>query len=211
MQPVSGIIVAGGQSRRLGTDKRRLRLWGPAGPTLLEHTLSILAPLCAELLVVLNDPAAWSWLPARLVPDSFADGGAAGGIYAGLAAMRHPYALVVAADLPFLNAALLQTMLAYPRTYDLLVPRSPRPGTTRNPLNVEPLHAIYCHTCREPLRVALEQGQRQVTSFMESVQVITIEPATIAHYDPHGHAFLNINTPDDLALVRQIIQAGANP
>ncbi len=52
MELVSGVVVAGGRSRRLGQDKRRLRLWGEVGPTLLEHTLQVLAPLCAELIVV---------------------------------------------------------------------------------------------------------------------------------------------------------------
>lgn len=205
MPPVSGIVVAGGHSRRLGTDKRRLRLWGPDRPTLLEHTLSVLAPLCAELLVVLNDPDAWAGLPARLIPDVYADGGAAGGIYAGLAAASQPYAIVVAADMPFLNANLLRAMLAYPRTYDLLVPRSPQPGATRNALNIEPLHAIYNHTCLQPLRANLEQGQRQISALLDQVQVAIIEPDVINRYDAQGYAFLNINTPDDVALARQVI------
>ncbi len=205
MQPVSGIVVAGGHSRRLGTDKRRLRLWGPARPTLLEHTLNILAPLCAELLVVLNDPEAWAGLPARFVRDIYADGGAAGGMYAGLAAASHPYAIVVAADMPFLNAGLLHAMLSYPRTYDLLVPRSPRPGTTRNALNIEPLHAIYSRTCLQPLRTNLEQGQRQISAFIDQVHVVTIASDIIDRYDPQGHAFLNMNTPDDVALVQHIM------
>jgi molybdopterin-guanine dinucleotide biosynthesis protein A len=204
-QSVTGIVVAGGSSRRLGQDKRRLRLWGADGPTLLEHTLAQLAPLCAELLVVLNDPQAWPELPARCMSDSYPDGGALGGIYTGLAAMTHRYALVVAADMPLLRHELLAAMLAYPRTYDALVPRSLRPGAVRNAAGLEPLHAIYSRACCAPLRRMLDQGQRRIADFLADVRMLTVEPAMIARYDPAGQAFLNINTPDDLATARRVI------
>jgi molybdenum cofactor guanylyltransferase len=206
-QPVTGIVVAGGSSRRLGQDKRRLRLWGADGPTLLEHTLAQLAPLCGEQLVVLNDPQAWPDLPARCIPDSYPDGGALGGIYAGLAAMTYPYALVVAADMPLLRRELPAAMLDYPRNYDALVPRSPRPGAVRNAAGLEPLHAIYSRACCAPLRRMLDQGQRRIADFLAGVRTVIIEPDVIARYDPAGQAFLNINTPDDLATARRALAA----
>src|SRR5919205_2151237 len=92
----SAIVLAGGLSRRLGQDKRRLRLWGPEQPMLLEHTVSIVARLCPDVVVVLNDPEAWAGLPARLVPDIYPGSGPLGGIYAGLMAASYDYALAVA-------------------------------------------------------------------------------------------------------------------
>ncbi|MFN8568294.1 MAG: molybdenum cofactor guanylyltransferase [Kouleothrix sp.] len=172
----SAIVLAGGQSRRLGNDKRRLRLWGAAGPTLLEHTLALLAQLCDDLVVVLNDPEAWPGLPGRLVPDVFADGGALGGIYSGLAAVRHQHALAVACDMPFLSAELLGAMLAHPRDYDVLVPRSAEPGSTRNALGLETLHAIYGTGCLAPMRAALERGQRQIAAFFRRCAWPTSNP-----------------------------------
>lgn len=204
MQP-SGIVVAGGVSRRLGQDKRKLRLWGERGPMLLEHTLGVLAPLCDDLVVVLNDHEQWQQLPARLVKDVYEDAGSLGGIYAGLDAAQHEHAIVVAADMPLLNAALLQAMLARPRAYDALVPRSPAPGKARNALDVEPMHAIYSRACLAPLRETLDAGQRRIIDFLQKVRVEVIEPDELRQYDPEGHAFLNINTPEELATVRQII------
>jgi molybdopterin-guanine dinucleotide biosynthesis protein A len=152
----SGIILAGGRSRRLGEDKRALRLWGENAPTLLERTCAVLAPLCAELIVVLNDPEAWSGLSARLVRDSLPDGGALGGLYSGLLAAQRDHCLVVAADMPFLNADLLRAMLAYPPTYQALVPRRAQSGTTRNQSAFEPLHAIYRRDCHVAARRAAQ-------------------------------------------------------
>ncbi len=205
METVSGIVVAGGRSQRLGHDKRQLRLWGKQGPTLLEHTLAMLAPLCSELLVVLNDAAAWPQLNARLIPDVYADAGVLGGIYAGLAAARNPYALVVAADMPLLNADLLRAMLSYPRDYDALVPRALQPGKARNALDVEPLHAIYRCACHRQLQAVLAQGQRRITDFLELLRVTVLEAAELRRYDPQGYSFLNINTPADLEHVQRLI------
>src|SRR5947209_3599396 len=98
--PTSAVVLAGGLSRRLGRDKRRLRLWGAQQPTLLEHTVGVVARLCPDVVVVINDPQEWRGLPAGLVPDVYPDGGALGGIYSGLAPARHVYALAVACDMP---------------------------------------------------------------------------------------------------------------
>jgi molybdenum cofactor guanylyltransferase len=195
----SAIVLAGGLSRRLGQDKRRLRLWGEQGPTLLEHTVSVVAQLCEDVVVVLNDPEAWGGLAARLVPDVYADGGALGGIYAGLQAAACGYAVAVACDMPFLSADLLAAMAARPRDYDALVPRSPQPGSARNALDVEPLHAIYSKACLEPMRATLESGRRQIAAFFPLVRVAYVEPEEIHRYDPSGRSFLNVNTAEQMA------------
>ena len=197
--PSSAIVLAGGLSRRLGQDKRHLRLWGADGPMLLEHVVGIVARLCADVVVVLNDPAAWRTLPARLVPDVYADGGALGGIYAGLQAAEHAYVLAVACDMPFLNATLIEAMLAKPRDYDVLVPRSPQAGATRNALDVEPLHAIYAKTCLAPIQATLESGRRQIAAFFPAVRVAFVEPEEIHRHDPAGRSFINVNTPEQMS------------
>jgi molybdopterin-guanine dinucleotide biosynthesis protein A len=195
----SAIVLAGGLSRRLGQDKRRLRLWGETRPTLLEHTVSIVAQLCSDVVAVLNDPEAWPDLPARFAADVYPDGGALGGIYSGLLAARHDYALAVACDMPFLSLDLLRAMLSCPRDYDILVPRSLQPGTTRNALDVESLHAIYSKACLEPMQQTLESGRRQIAAFFPQVRVAYVEPEETRRYDPSGRSFVNVNTPEQMA------------
>lgn len=202
--PASGIVVAGGSSRRLGQDKRRLKLWGESGPTLLQHTVDLLAGLCAEVIVVLNDPEQWPQLQARIVPDVYRDGGALGGIYSGLAAASHAHALTIAADMPLLNPDLLRWMLDQPRDYDVLVPQLGQ-GRARNRLGVESLHAIYSRRCLEPIARQLDAGNPQVIGFFPEVRVQLIEPQQIAQFDPTGDAFRNVNTLEDLDVVRELL------
>jgi len=203
--PISAIVLAGGVSRRLGQDKRRLRLWGAAGPMLLQYVVGFVARLCTDVVVVLNDPDAWADLPARLAPDVYADGGSLGGIYAGLLAAEHDYAVAVPCDMPFLEARLLGAMLARPRDYDVLVPRSLQPGSARNALDVEPLHAIYAKACLEPMRATLESGRRQIAAFFPPVRVAYVEPDEARRYDPSGRSFLNVNTPEQMAEAARLI------
>lgn len=199
----SGIVIAGGRSRRLGRDKRALRLWGANGPTLLEHSLAVLAPLCAELIVALNDPDAWPALPARCVADSHPDAGPLGGLCAGLAAASYPLSLVIAADLPLLNSGLLRALRDQPGDYDALVPR-----TTAG---LQPFHAVYRQRCLAPLRAYLAGGGRTAWEFLQTIAVAHPETATLTHYDPQGHSFLNLNTEADMALISQLIPHHAEP
>jgi molybdenum cofactor guanylyltransferase len=209
--PTSALVIAGGQSRRLGQDKRRLRLWGEQGPTLLEHTVALAAQLADDVVVVLNDPEEWPGLAARLVADAFPDAGALGGLATGLAAARHDYALALAADMPLLSRGLLAAMLALPRDYDALVAQlaggesEGGGGKRRNALNVEPLHALYSRRCLAPIEENLRAGRYQIVGFFEAVRVRYLDPALIAAHDPQGHSFLSVNTPEQLARARALI------
>jgi molybdenum cofactor guanylyltransferase len=204
--PVSGIILAGGRSTRLGQDKRRLRLWGDDGPTLLEHTVAIARLLCADVLVVLNDPAEWSELNARLIPDVWPNAGPLGGIGSGLRAARHEWSLVLAADLPLLDVTLLRAMLALPRTALAVVPQ--RVGddehTPRNWYNFEPLHALYHRSCLPILEGQLAVGERQIAGILAALQVQVVR---IPSDDPRARSFTNLNTPADVAA---LIHEGAS-
>ncbi len=200
MQPISGIILAGGHSRRMGYDKRRIRLWGDHAPTLLEQTVQRLAPLCADLIVVLNDPAAWHLPPARFVRDAWHASGPLGGLVSGLQVAAWHHAVVVAADLPHLNAAVLRAMLEHPRTYDVLLPYTPHPHT--GVLYPEPLHAVYRVGATTTLRDALQRGVRQLQQAIALLGAVPLPPAVWQAHDPDGQTFFNLNTPRDVRALR---------
>lgn len=195
MKP-GGIVVAGGRSRRLGTDKRRLQLWGDAGPTLLAHAVALLAPHCAEVIVVLNDAEAWDDLPARLVPDAYPAAGALGGVLTGLEALQQPHALVIAADAPLLRPALLTALAMHTPTTALAVQRAGR---------WEPFCAIYSRRCITLLRTQCTVGDLRLQHALDALQAQALDPALVMACDPHDLSFHNINHPADLAMVQQLL------
>lgn len=193
--PTTCIILAGGQSRRMGQDKRRLRLWGRDGPTMLEHVLAMLTPLCHERIVVLHDAESWPGLAATLIADRQPGGGPLVGLVSGLEAMRSEQALVVAADMPSLQPALLELLLNYAFTGDALVPLRTTP-TGDQP---EPLLAIYRRTCLPMALACLERQQLALQQLLAQINTHYLHPSQWHTADPDARSFVNLNQLRDLS------------
>ncbi len=189
---VSGIILAGGQSRRMGHDKALIDF---QGQPIIAHVITALRELTNDVLVVSNRSDVYGPLGgplgARAVADYDPPCGPLGGIAAGLQAMNSELAIVVACDMPFLNVPLLRWLIDQAAGYDAVVPQT---GA-----EYEPLHAIYWRTCYDPIVRRIEQGDRRVISFFADVRLRTIEEAAWRAIDPAGRSLVNLNTPDDLS------------
>jgi molybdopterin-guanine dinucleotide biosynthesis protein A len=183
-------IQAGGESRRMGSDKALLPFMGK--PLILQP-LQRLVPLADEVIITANQPEKYKFLGLTPFPDIFPGLGALGGLFTALSVASHPYVVVVACDMPFANLALFAAQLNLLRESgaDAIIPRS-ETGT-------EPFHAIYRRdTCLPFVRSALESGQRRVDSWFLEANIRYLEPEETQTYDPQGLAFLNINTIEEL-------------
>ena len=189
------MVLAGGRSSRLGLDKAFLRVG--TGRPLVEQILSLLARLSDDLIVVANEPEVFAHLGVRIVGDAFPGKGALGGIYSGLAAGRHERSLVVACDMPFLNANLLKYMLSLPSDYDVVIPR-------HGDGLVETMHTVYTRACLGPIRRQLELGELRVIGFFPSVVVRYVEEPELRLLDPELLSLFNVNTPDQLHQANEI-------
>lgn len=202
MEKCSAIILAGGASTRMGTDKAFLELDGvPLIARVLERTRA----LADEVVISANDAARFAALDVRVVPDVIPGAGPLAGICAGLEAVAHESAIVVACDMPLLNVALLDYMRAFARDYDVILPQTAEPARAAanqhdarraKDLALHPLHAIYAKRCIAPMRDALARGERRMISFHDAVRVRVITPQEVAQFDPHGYSLWNVNTPE---------------
>jgi len=183
---LSGGVLAGGRSARLGRDKPLLEL---EGRTLTARTLDVLARLTDDLIVVTSLAPQLFPTSVRVVADRYVGAGVLAGVHAGLLAARGELAIVVACDMPFLNLDLLRHLISLAEEADVVVPRW---------TDVEPLHAIYRPAaCLGPVERALARGERRIISFYHEVKVRYVERAEIARFDPQGLSFFNINTAED--------------
>lgn len=189
------MVLAGGQSRRLGTDKALLPI---LGKPLIVRAVGSLAELTDDLLVVTNSPARYEQLglPARFVADEKPGYGSLMGVYTGLKQARYPHALVVACDMPFLSQPLLRYMVSLAAGCDVVVPAV---GDW-----LEPLHAIYGKGCLGPIERMLEAGERKIVRFFPEVRVRVVQEAEIDRLDPQRLSFLNVNTPEDWDTIQAI-------
>lgn len=195
---MTGIVLAGGQSRRLGRDKAFEPL---GGHPLLEHVLIALSKVAGEIIVVGSDAGALlrqEWpVPFRSLPDERPGRGPLSGMDVGLKQASFPAAWVVGCDMPFLSPALLQHLMGLVEGYDAVVPVV---GD-----RFQALHAVYRPTCLPAVDLLLRQGRARVQDLFSLVRVRLVGEPEIRRYDPDLRSFLNVNTPEDLARAQQVL------
>ena len=194
---ISGIVLAGGRSSRMGLAKATLRL---GGTTLIERVLAVLSELSEELIVVGENDTRFTGLNVKAVRDIFPDRGVLGGVYTGLQAAGQYRSVVVGCDMPFLNLELLHYMTEQAEGYDVVIPRV---GSY-----LEALHAVYSRDCLAPIQRKLREGNLRLVSFFSEVRVRYIEAEEIARFDPEHLSFFNINEPADLERAESLLRPG---
>ena len=191
-------IIAGGQSRRMGRDKALVEL---GGMSLIKRVIQRSAELGqAETILITNKPADYAHLGLPMFRDALPDKGSLGGIYTALMQATSPAVLVLACDMPFVNADLLRFMMArLDADTDIVVPR----------VNGYPqaLHAIYRKTCIPPIREQLEANRLKIIRFYDQMRVRYLDEADYADLDPAGRSFTNLNTPEELAEAERLLAA----
>lgn len=180
-----GVILAGGESRRMGRDKVFL----PFGDTtLVERVASRLREACADVLVVANTPEPYETLGLRTVPDALPERRSLVGIYTGILHGGGPV-FVCGCDMPFLCPPLIRHMSALAGAADVVIPRV---------RDYEPLHAVYTPACLEPIKRVLAAGGRNA-DVLRDVKTVVLEADELRRFDPELRSLVNLNTPEEYA------------
>lgn len=177
---VTGIILAGGKSERMGADKSLLPF---LGRPLIQHIHGQLRPYFSEILVAGDSVERYAFLEARLVSDEVPGQGPLRGIVSALAASQNDLNFVIACDIPWVDHALLKILLREAHGCDCVVPVTLEGY-------YEPLFAVYRKSALPAMRRALEAGQRRVVAAFSDCRVRTVVVPDRKWLD-------NINTPDD--------------
>ena len=186
---VTGVLLAGGKSRRMGEDKRYLVV---GEQTLLERGLGVLRSMFQEVLVVIAQDSAPLDIDARVVRDLVPDCGSLGGIYTGLIQATSPYIFTVACDMPFLNQAVITQFTTRRDTADIVMARL----ATR----LHPMHALYGKGCLPAMEQMIVARQLKIQDLVSdaSLRVQYVTEADLLSIDPSWRSFHNVNTPEDL-------------
>jgi molybdopterin-guanine dinucleotide biosynthesis protein A len=193
VKSIAGIILAGGQSKRMGQNKALLPHPDNAQISFIGYLTAMLTSMCTEVLVVAHD-ATQAEEFARpgigVVTDRVLDYGPLMGLYSGLSAIRTTHALVIAVDMPFVQPELVSFLLDQSLTDALLVP------VVDNVPQV--LLAVYPRTVLPLIEMHIQQGRRDLRSLLDVAPVQYIEEAQLRRVDPQLRSFVNVNTPEDL-------------
>ncbi len=193
---VTGVLLAGGKSRRMGEDKRHLVV---GEQTLLERGLAVLQSIFCEVLVVIAQDSPPLKVAARVVRDLVPDCGSLGGLYTGLTQATTPYIFVVACDMPFLNQTVITQFTSRRGTADIVMARLAD--------RLHPMHALYGKRCVPALEEMIRARQFKIQEVVSHsfLRVHYVTEADLLTIDPSGHSFYNVNTMADLEAARSLL------
>ena len=203
--PVTGVILAGGTSRRMGQNKALLQL---GDDPLIAHVIRLMRLATDELLLITNNPAEYAHLGLQMHSDMIPDAGALGGIYTGLMHASHDAVLCVACDSPFLQPKLLSYLVSVLGDYDAVMPytyKAPPSDNEDAPITLQTLCAAYSKRCLSIIELMLQESELRVHALQARANILTLAPEIWKTYDSEGHSFFNVNTPEDFEKAQTIL------
>lgn len=191
-----GIVLAGGESTRMGTDKRTVEV---AGRPLLHCAVEAAATVCDEVAVATpaHRPVDDTY-GARVIADLREGGqGPLAGIETGLLAARRPWVLVLAGDHPAVQPDVLRQLLGRlegdPDADAVVL------GTDRGP---QPLIGAYRRTAHREVSRLLDAGERRARALLDALPTEVLEQEQWRELDPQGRTAVDLDTPEELAAYR---------
>ncbi len=183
------VVLAGGQSSRMGFDKQRLRLndtW------LMGLILRRLREIFDRIVVVTTEPELYRHEGVLAVGDEIAGHGPLGGMHAGLKRSDSEYAYLLACDMPNIDAAFVEYL------YNLAELYRPDACVSRYGDWFEPFHALYARAIVPQVERFLESGGRRIVPFLQEINCMYLDEQNVRRFTPDWSLFANINTREDL-------------
>ena len=185
---VTGAILTGGKSRRLGCDKVLLP---HEGKPLALHMHDLLRELFPRVILIGHARPELKIHGLECVEDLIPGKGVLGGIYTALNTAHTPHIFVAGADMPFITRSIISAVVSHRNGPDAVVPRGPR--------GLEPLCALYSSSCLPTIEQSLERGILKIMAALDGLQVVSPE-VTPERGEPDP--FININFPEDLEILK---------
>ncbi|RPH80745.1 MAG: molybdenum cofactor guanylyltransferase [Nitrospiraceae bacterium] len=193
---ITGILLAGGKSRRMGEDKRHLVM---GEQTLLERGLAVLHSVFQDVLVVIAQDSPPLAVDTRVVRDVVSHCGSLGGVYTGLLQATTPCIFVAACDMPFLNQAVIAQFTSRRAAADIVMAKVAD--------RLHPMHALYGKRCLPVLEQMIQARQLKIQDIVShpSLRVQYVTETDLVTIDPTGRSFYNVNTQADLETARSLL------
>ncbi len=186
MKGTTGIILAGGLSRRLDYKNKALLKIG--GRSIIERIINALSEVTADILLITNSPDEFKHLEIPMFEDIIPGAGSLGGIYTGLKVSETYHNLIVACDMPFIRPSLLMFLIQQSKGYDVVIPVAPD--------GHHPTCAIYSRDCIKPIEAQIRSGNLKISDFFPNVRTRKIDFNTL--HDRYDQImFFNVNTKED--------------
>ena len=180
---ISGFILAGGKSRRMGTNKALLTF---QGKPLLEHMIGLIEPLCNKVAIS-GQNSEYVSFETEMVPDLYSDCGPIAGIFSALTYAVSDWSLIVSVDVPFVNEDLFLSLISNIGEYDCIIPK--------HTYGVEPLIGLYHRQILPVIEEMINSGDYRLTNLLSKLNTRYIDCNELIKKYPR--LFMNINRMED--------------
>jgi len=183
----TGVILAGGESRRFGSNKALAPMHGKP---LIQHVADCLTRIFRHCLLIANKQQEYAFLGLPMLADRLPGRGPLAGIEAALGGMTGSYAFITGCDLPFLDERLIRYLCSLAPDYDAVVPRLDN--------GLEPLYAVYRTTCLPLIALRLAARIDKIGSIFPDLCTRQVTAPEIRSLNIDLATFHNVNRPTDL-------------
>ena len=193
IEGITGVILAGGASRRMGSNKALLEV---DGNSIISRTYLTLTSLFHEVIIVTNSPVDYDFLPCRKVPDIYANFGAIAGLHSALTHSSTAQTFVTACDMPFLDQSIIRYLchLQQAEGFEATIPYSEG--------GQEPLHGVYSSACKDIFESAILSDERKVVDILKKINIRNVTYDEVRSIGGQSVSFLNVNTPEEYAGIK---------
>lgn len=192
METVTGVVLAGGKSTRMGADKAWLEF---NGSTLIERCVDSLRQCFSRVIIVANQPPAFASLGLPVFSDEVPGLGPIGGLLTALRRAESETIFLVACDMPFLNPHLIREMTSALDQHDAVVAQFNGP--------FEPLHAVYRRGILPVVEAQIAARQYSLQALVGKLRLKVLSEIELSQYSDWRNGFLNLNTPEEVQHARR--------
>lgn len=189
------IILAGGRSSRMGTNKALLKI--NKKPS-IERIAMCLSPMFSHLILVTNEPEAYRFLGLKTVSDHFPGKGPLAGIHAGLLASPAETNVIVACDMPFVSAELAGVLVNHSNEYDAVVPVI---GGRQ-----QPLFAVFKKKLAAKMEENIKSGCLRTKDLLAQLHVLYLTEQDFRVAGSLERIFFNMNRPHEYKEALQLAE-----
>ncbi|HID36156.1 MAG TPA: molybdenum cofactor guanylyltransferase [Ghiorsea sp.] len=197
IEDCTAIILAGGESKRMGQDKASVKL---AGKTLLARAIANLQPLFEDIIISVREPIKDVGLPQLC--DVGQDRAPMMGIYRTLDEVKTNWVFVVAVDMPFVSADLVKGLANKRGNHQLVAPMFDG--------HVQPLFAYYAKGCLPVMQQQISDNQRSLRRLIERMDSLIVQKDELETFDAKLLSFLDLDSQHELEYAENLLKTNQN-
>lgn len=190
---ITGAILAGGASTRMGFNKAFIEIGGEA---IIKRSLKVLKEVFNRVIIVATNPLLYESLDCMVATDIYRGAGSLGGLYTALFHAPGDYLFVVACDMPYLSKDCVRRIIEGRGSSDAYVPFIDG--------KLHPLHGLYSKRCIRKAEEMIKGGNLRITDLLEKVRTKRLEEKDFKGLDIRS-SIVNINTKEDLSRIGEAL------